>query len=403
MHSGPPPTGYTFDIYFASMLAGLWFWDYANTIHFDFKLIYGRYPLRIASAAYLSMRILLTAALVVFFAVQQGFTRIDCGAAWISSVVFYVLTLMTGKGVYVCRAAAAWDHRPEVFFPILLLWLVLTAGGLVQIGAFKFVSTHASPLRWMCIPVRSNLAPTRWYICGGMLFDALIAGLTLMKLYQTSNISLLNLVFRDAWVFGLCSILPSLSCLIALHFSEPGTVFTIFLPLALVTDVILASYAYRSAFHAGAKMLQSGSKSAIRVLNGEVLTANALRQLAFRMGTVTADMGQEPEAPGHTGAAERSYLPGKLSRVHHDSSPPFATCTGSLGHRASEDKGNFGGSLTYLPAHPEAAVRKRGSSDVRGVRVGINVSVNVEIPDSASVAELDKAMLDWLSRAKSFQ
>ncbi|KAE8190974.1 hypothetical protein CF336_g5073 [Tilletia laevis] len=123
-----------------------------------------------------------------------------------------------------------------------------------------------------------------------------------------------------------------------MHLGGRAAAMVVCMPLHLVIDVLLASYAYRATFQAGTKMLPAGSKSENMVLNGEILNAEELRQLAFRMGSAVAT-GEEFHRYGASASdpcsREHAYLPGKLSRLHivlnHDLVMSDPTALGLLG------------------------------------------------------------------------
>ncbi|KAE8187678.1 hypothetical protein CF328_g6839 [Tilletia controversa] len=206
-------------------------------------------------------------------------------------------------------------------------------GFYLWIGTFKFLDVNLHQERWICVPIGSDKFYATCFLGFCIFFDTIIAALIVSKLYRTSkeiDVPLLSIVFRDAWVFGVVSMAPGVASLLTMHLGGRAAAMVVCMPLHLVIDVLLASYAYRATFQAGTKMLPAGSKSENMVLNGEILNAEELRQLAFRMGSAVAT-GEEFHRYGASASdpcsREHAYLPGKLSRVQHDPLPPFSTYT----------------------------------------------------------------------------
>ncbi|CAD6936723.1 unnamed protein product [Tilletia laevis] len=265
------------------------------------------------------------------------------------------------------------------------------------IGTFKFLDVNLHQERWICVPIGSDKFYATCFLGFCIFFDTIIAALIVSKLYRTSkeiDVPLLSIVFRDAWVFGVVSMAPGVASLLTMHLGGRAAAMVVCMPLHLVIDVLLASYAYRATFQAGTKMLPAGSKSENMVLNGEILNAEELRQLAFRMGSAVAT-GEEFHRYGASASdpcsREHAYLPGKLSRVQHDPLPPFSTYTYPPSRLSLQGRHNRRSSYMCLPARPDAAAKKEGD--------GVLVSVDVEARESTFTVQ--RSLFRRLERSES--
>ncbi|KAL9939471.1 hypothetical protein V8E36_001288 [Tilletia maclaganii] len=419
------------ELCFVSGMVGLWIWDYCTSIQFDFRLLTGRLPLRPMSVIYISMRFLLCVSLALFFVLQQHIVPINCGLLFKVSYPISMLTLAFAKATFAFRALSVWKYNPLIAAPLILLWTALVVGGTNQVRLINFVGTH-EVFGWKCEPTQLESPSFAWFIGISIVLDLFIAALTVVRLFGTSKRHgwpVLQTIFRDAWIFGVLSILPCVSILLLLLYADTSSAMILCMPMAIILDVMLASRSYQSTFDAAYDMLRGQSSLDAKLLNGEILDADALRQLAFRLGglpevtpgtrdhTLTDRTYDNMRSRPRRRVLEDTYLPGQLSRVCFDTQPPFAAyrtpleCQRPSRVPAEEEviaspcqssgdstlgKGSTTPSHTAChrwPSRTSLASSSRKQPKNRALRIGVDVSVDVDASDHPLPSSLPEARL----------
>ncbi|KAI0315768.1 hypothetical protein OF83DRAFT_1173509 [Amylostereum chailletii] len=188
-------------------LGGVWFWEIAVNLPYDFKLIKNR-KLGWASMTYLSCRLFGTIAFVALIAGFDIKTEFNCHAWLATTYTFAYASVLSASSLIGIRVVAIWNR--SIYSIVLVVAALLALAGIVTARAVWV------PVANGCMPLdtEKNLPNT----AGGLAVDVVLLTFMLAGLLRRRQARAFGL-WRTLWKQGLIWIL------LATIAEVPGLIF----------------------------------------------------------------------------------------------------------------------------------------------------------------------------------
>ncbi|CAD6935847.1 unnamed protein product [Tilletia controversa] len=281
----------------SSAESGVWLWELAYGIRFDWMLLTGQHSVRPSMVFYLLLRIVYTCQVFASFAFLANTKNLDCTLVLsILSVSIYV-SGFAASSIFASRALSAW--RKSRLIAAVLCVLVLGQFGVLisNITSLRGNMLYVPYVGWRCIGVGDWWSGIFRQAAYNAAYDIFLAIMTLFRLRKNAkDVQLLNVVVRDVKILGGLAIFPTGVMLIVYVITQSDVVGSVSLPTAVLIRAIIASRSYQQVFRMGQTADFKERRILSKIANGEILDADALRGSFLPMRTLRKEAAPVEQA-----------------------------------------------------------------------------------------------------------
>ncbi|CAD6893455.1 unnamed protein product [Tilletia laevis] len=349
----------------SSAESGVWLWELAYGIRFDWMLLTGQHSVRPSMVFYLLLRISYTCQVFASFAFLANSKSLDCTLVLsILSVSIYV-SGFPASSIFASRALSAWG-KSRLIAAILSVLVLGQFGVLISnITSLRGNMVYIPYVGWRCIGEGAWWSEIFRQASYNAAYDIFLAMMTLFRLRKNAkDVQLLNIVVRDVKILGGLAIFPTGVMLIVYAIMQSDVVGSVSLPTAVLIRAIIASRSYQQVFRMGQTADFKERRILSKIANGEILDADALRGSFLPMRplkTETVPAEQASEARTRKSGRDstipltqdvEAQQPAVQVNFNDESAPEFPSQSPTTGWNAAISMGN---PATKLPGIPSSA------------------------------------------------
>ncbi|KAE8269324.1 hypothetical protein A4X09_0g3010 [Tilletia walkeri] len=295
---------------------GVWLWELVCAAHFDWELVSRRHPIRPSMVFYFLVRLAFTWHFASTLAYLIGSANINCNAVLISLAISVHIGTFGASAIFASRALAAWNNSRIVAILLGLLVLGQLASLLSYLPTLHAVNAYTPFIGWKCIG-REVLSGILFQVGYNAAFDVVVVLLTVIRLHKISqDVLLLKIVVRDVKVststsyeqrdevlsleaytvplrhqkiLGFLALFPTAISLITYEITKKQVIALIGLPTSILLRAIIACRSYQRVFRIGQTAGFKERRIMSKIMNGEILDAEALRANFLLMQTLPSE------------------------------------------------------------------------------------------------------------------
>nr|GAT59248.1 predicted protein [Mycena chlorophos] len=318
---------------FMHVLLGVYIWEWATSLPFDFDYIFGRRVFRWPMIFYFLNRYCLLFALIGIAIALNVTTEINCQSLYTANQVFGNAAIGLASINFSLRTIAVWNQRWFIWVPLTAV--IMGHWSLLLHGKFRSCCSRLVPharigvllkAEWVpdeggCVITSTSnriLAITFIY---SMAFDLTVLILTAWKLLfpAARRSRLVSLIFNDGLIYFVIAFLSNLLATIFMLLNLNAVMSIIAnVPAAIASTIVacravrrLANYNQTGAQMFGAGQTTAGSTLAFRNTNGSMGVGGQGAQrpkVVTNFGSKDGVHVQMDTFESPTTAVERSYL-----------------------------------------------------------------------------------------------
>ncbi|CAD6904912.1 unnamed protein product [Tilletia controversa] len=295
----------------SSAESGVWLWELAYGIRFDWMLLTGQHSVRPSMVFYLLLRIAYTCQVFASFALLGNSKSLDCTLVLsILSVSVYV-SGFAASSIFASRALSAWG-KSRLIAAILSVLVLGQFGVLISnITSLRGNMVYVPYVGWRCIGEGAWWSEIFRQAAYNAAYDIFLAMMTLFRLRKNAkDVQLLHIVVRDVKILGGLAIFPTGVMLIVYVITQSDVVGSVSLPTAVLIRAIIASRSYQQVFRMGQTADFKERRILSKIANGEILDADALRGSFLPMRTLKTEA-----APAEQASETRTSKSGRDSTI----------------------------------------------------------------------------------------
>ncbi|KAI0072928.1 hypothetical protein K474DRAFT_1711162 [Panus rudis PR-1116 ss-1] len=289
-------------------LAGVYFWEWATSLAFDWAYISGKKKFHWPMIFYFANRYCLFFAIIGILIGLDTTIPINCQALFTFIQLFGNGSTGLASINLALRTVVLWDHKLYIVIPIVLVilghWSLILQGVLLTAEFFPGQGCNITKTN------NTVLAATFIY---SMCFDLLVMVLSAWKLVgRRKNSQLVGLLFKDGLVYFLVAFLSNVVATTFMLMKLNAVMTVMFNVPAVIASTVVACRSVRHLqnFATGVQVYSTGSRGAISQTRG----APANTAFAFTRSNNT---------PGHVHVQMETFKetdidPSPISQKTHD-------------------------------------------------------------------------------------
>ncbi|KAE8232807.1 hypothetical protein CF326_g2156 [Tilletia indica] len=268
---------------------GVWLWELVCAAQFDWELVARRHPIRPSMVFYFLVRFAFTWHFATTLVYLIGSENINCNAVFISLVISLHIGTLAASAIFASRALAAWNNSRIVAVILGLLVLGQLASLLYSFPTLRAFNLYTPFIGWKCIGPEA-LQGLLFQVGYNAAFDVVLVLLTVIRLRKISqDVLLLQIVVRDVKILGFLSLFPTAISFITYEITKKQMIAMIGLPTSILLRAIIACRSYQRVFRIGQTAGFKERQIMSKIMNGEILDAEALRANFLPMQTLPPD------------------------------------------------------------------------------------------------------------------